>query len=780
MMSWKNIRLIFQREVRDQLRDRRTLFTITVLPLVLYPLLGMSFLQVTQFMQEHPTRVELRGREWLPKSPALLAESHFADPWCNERERELLNLQIVASPVETTSSDPTSASKVGQEEQASQARREIESGKYDAILLIPPHFAEQLEEFRKSLRERASSGLTPDSTDSDIRSSAAATSTVVATQVPEPQLYLSGARDKSRIAAGRVEVVLKRWREAIVAEALRESHIPENVVAPFAIKGQDVAEVSKHRAATWSKVLPFVVLIWALTGAFYPAVDLCAGEKERGTLETLLSSPAERSEIVWGKLLTVMLFSVTTALLNMVSITITSTMFVSQLAQTHPLALAQFGSPPIAALGWLIVALLPVSALFSALALAVASFARSSKEGQYYLMPLLFVMFPLMILSLMPGVELSLGTSLIPVTGVMLLLRALIEGQYIQALTVTPTVFVVTAAGCYLAIRWAVEQFNNENVLFRESERWDMRILLRHFIRDREATPTFAQAMFCGMILLVIRFFVSLGSRGIGDNWQDFSASTASALLLSIFVPPLFLTLAMTRSPRATLLLYRPRWWTMAAVIGLAITVHPISVEFARGIRIVYPVSADVMRELQKLETLFAQAPSVWSILLLLAFTPAICEELAFRGFILTGLRSRGSDGAAILISAVFFAAVHSVIQQSIHAFGIGLLIGFVAVHTRSIWPCMLFHLAHNSLQILVSFQIGSWMDQYPVIANFATIDGSGHRFSPVVVFAAAAATAAILYCIRRKGRSPSVVDEPTFEGTMADEQINSPKTARG
>jgi sodium transport system permease protein len=165
MMSWKNIRLIFQREVRDQLRDRRTLFTITVLPLVLYPLLGMSFLQVTQFMQEHPTRVELRGSEWLPKSPALLAESHFADPWCNERERELLNLQIVASRTETTGSEPTSASQVSQEDQASQARREIESGKYDAILLIPPHFAEQLEEFRKSLTERASGGLTTNSTD---------------------------------------------------------------------------------------------------------------------------------------------------------------------------------------------------------------------------------------------------------------------------------------------------------------------------------------------------------------------------------------------------------------------------------------------------------------------------------------------------------------------------------------------------------------------------------------------------------------------------------------
>ena len=57
----------------------------------------------------------------------------------------------------------------------------------------------------------------------------------------------------------------------------------------------------------WSKILPFVVLIWALTGAFYPAIDLCAGEKERGTLETLLSSPAQRSEIVWGKLLSVVI-----------------------------------------------------------------------------------------------------------------------------------------------------------------------------------------------------------------------------------------------------------------------------------------------------------------------------------------------------------------------------------------------------------------------------------------------------------------------------------------
>src|ERR1700741_435718 len=109
---------------------------------------------------------------------------------------------------------------------------------------------------------------------------------------------------------------------------------------------------TQRSAAMWSKILPFVLLIWALTGAFYPAVDLCAGEKEGGTLETLLSSPAERIEIVWGKLFTVMLFSVTTAVLNIRSMGITGSLVMKNLPG--------FGPPPPLAPLWLFIALLPV------------------------------------------------------------------------------------------------------------------------------------------------------------------------------------------------------------------------------------------------------------------------------------------------------------------------------------------------------------------------------------------------------------------------------------
>ena len=78
-MKWQNVKLIFRRELRDQLRDRRTLFTIAVLPLMLYPLLGMVGLQISQFMKQHPTKIWVIGAENLPESPALIAEEQITE-----------------------------------------------------------------------------------------------------------------------------------------------------------------------------------------------------------------------------------------------------------------------------------------------------------------------------------------------------------------------------------------------------------------------------------------------------------------------------------------------------------------------------------------------------------------------------------------------------------------------------------------------------------------------------------------------------------------------------
>ncbi len=94
----------------------------------------------------------------------------------------------------------------------------------------------------------------------------------------------------------------------------------------------------------------------------------------------------------------------------------------------------------------------------------------------------------------------------------MLLLRAVVEGQYAEAALFAPPVLLVTGGCCLLAIRWAVDQFNNESVLFRESERVDLGLWLRHLVRDRGPTPTVGQAIACGVLLLTIRFFATFAA----------------------------------------------------------------------------------------------------------------------------------------------------------------------------------------------------------------------------------------------------------------------------
>ena len=71
-------------------------------------------------------------------------------------------------------------------------------------------------------------------------------------------------------------------------------------------------------------------------------------------------------------------------------------------------------------------------------------------------------------------------------------------------------VVAVTGTCCYIAVRWAIDQFNKESVLFRESERLDLRLWLKHTIRNRGATPTAAAAVVCGVLILVGGFFVGL------------------------------------------------------------------------------------------------------------------------------------------------------------------------------------------------------------------------------------------------------------------------------
>ena len=786
-MNWSNLKLIVAREARDQLRDRRTIFMIVVLPLLLYPLLGMSFFQISQFLREQPTSVLIVGYEETTDSPVLVENDHFSPFLFSKPENyKLLDLHFAQSEPYENGSDTAGGPRISTEEEAREA---VIAGRYDAALFFPSDFSKQLARARRAHAQwarnvrnsTANNAITnvPDATsDSKNEDNSAelseedTTFTGVLPKVPQPEIIYTTAGEKSQIAFARLFDVLRRWREEISRDNLIVGGVPPSAVKPFEVETSDIAEeTGKSGVAAWAKLLPMMLLIWALTGAFYPAIDLCAGEKERGTLETLLCSPAERSEIVCGKLITVMLFSIITAILNILSVGLTGWLVLARMPG--------FGPPPTDAAIWLLLALIPVSALYSALCLALAAFARSSKEGQYYLMPLLLITMPLVILPMTPSVDLNLGTSLIPITNIVLLLRCLLEGHFWQAVQFALPVIAVTLACCLLAIRWAVDQFNQESVLFRESERLSVGLWLHHLRRDRMDTPTVGAAVFCGILILVVKFFMSC-AISTPTNFDEIADMLVVTQLAVILTPALLMTIMFTRRPMKTLLVGKDAWrpvvvLAIPAAFLLAVALNPVVNTIQAAVMRLYPIDPSILA----LDKIFRDAPNFWVLLLLIAVLPAVCEEIAFRGFILSGFRHMGHKWRAIIWCSILFGLTHSILQQSILASLVGVVIGFIAVQTGNLLPCITFHITHNSLALLSTKITPELYNRWSWLKTIfeSSEDGLAYKW-PAIVIAVAFSTILLFWFYQLPyGKSEEEEIVEAIEHGSADPEIEDDDT---
>ena len=305
-------------------------------------------------------------------------------------------------------------------------------------------------------------------------------------------------------------------------------------------------------------------------------------------------------------------------------------------------------------------------------------------------------------------IELNLGNSLIPITGGILILRALIQGEYVQALPYLVPVVLVTIICCWLAIRWAIEQFNRESVLFRDSERFELRAWLVHLVRDRQPTPSFGAAMACVLFIFFAQFVMRIGLGAVAEGVHDLSPLAIVLVVyqfVCIGVPALVMTFLFTSQPRRTLLLDGwPRGSTCLAAVLLAFCLHPPGQHFVLWVHELYPVSEDVLADSETFAQLVTGSSNFWLPFLVMALLPAILEELAFRGFVLSGLRHVGHKWWAIGLSAVFFGMAHTVVQQSLVAGVLGLVLGYLAIQTGHLLPCILFHMTYNGLMLATTW----------------------------------------------------------------------------
>jgi sodium transport system permease protein len=719
-LRWRNVGTIFRREARDQLRDRRTLFMVFVLPLLLYPILGMGILQLSATFDQKPRTIVILGAENLPKSPALLnADRNGFEPslFLVPKDAALLKVEL-----KTENWDWTRPGAV---------RKGIRGGLAEAVLIIPPDLKQQIDTIGSAKLE-----VLYDSTD-------------------EP----------SQVAYARVRNVLQNWRDAIVDARLVSDHKPPGYTEPVAVKGEDVAPENEVGGSIWGRIFPFLLVIMALTGAFYPAVDLCAGEKERGTMETLLISPATRSEIVLGKFLTVMLASMSTAVLNLVSMGLTGLQLAGHVASMGPKSAGKMATmiapPSPTSYFWMLLLLMPLSAFFAALCVALATLAKSMKEGQYYMTPLYLVSLPLILVTLAPEVTLNLFFSLVPITGVSLLLKALILGDYDTARRFFLPVILPTLVYAWIALRWAVDLFNREDVIFREAESFDLKSWFRHLIRDKEPTPNAGSALFCFAVMLSLAWF----SMQFGAATSPLKGMVIGHLVY-ILGPPVILALLLTSNPKRTLRLRWPSLGELGLAGGLALALNPIVREVAYHVEKLFPVSSVIQTSLAELTR---QIPNLGVGLVVFALMPALTEEIAFRGYILSGLQRTYKPGTAIVLSALLFGFLHVLLSLFVQLFGatlLGLVLGLIAIRTGSLWPGVLFHFLNNALGLLTVE--GARHPSLSTVSSWLFRDPGEALYRPGVLVIAGAVSVVLLTLVWRI--RPSKLLEPSTSTDALDD----------
>jgi sodium transport system permease protein len=400
-MSLRNIAVVYRKEVTEWVRDRRTLISTVIIPLLLFPLLMVGFsslavVMVGKAQQETPKVMILGGQD----SPQILEKLHSFD-----------KIDIVPS--------------------ADDWKHEISEKQIRAAAEIPKDFQAAVE-----------SG-----------------------HAETVKIYYYEGDLKSSFGADRLEKFFKDYSDSVVSSRLSSHNLPDSLLKPFDIKQQNVASAEKVSGATLGGIVGYMVILLCMTGAMYPAIDLTAGEKERGTMETILSSPISRTDLVFGKFGLVLSASLTTAILAVISMGVSfSAVGKAHILKASDAAQMQLKIGVDAAIMVFLMAL-PVAILFAAVLLTIALFAKSHKEAQSYVTPMTFVVIIPAVASLMPGVELTPKLALIPILNTSLVCKEIISGTYHW--NSIAIIFLSTCVYAAVALFLAVKMFQRESVLFR-------------------------------------------------------------------------------------------------------------------------------------------------------------------------------------------------------------------------------------------------------------------------------------------------------------------------
>ncbi|WP_339733074.1 ABC transporter permease subunit/CPBP intramembrane protease [uncultured Gimesia sp.] len=664
---------LLQKELREILRDRRTVITLILMPLLVYPLLG---LMLQKFLLTQVTQVsEIEYLIVLSNDP----EAQLFRALFNQGE------EILAEKEKSKTAE--AAASAGEPNATKNALAAFQQVKPVIKFMIADEAGDN-----SSIDKLISEGAV----DVGVRYSPLETKNKNSLQEQTSgrfEITYGAQSAHSRRAAEYVEERLQAVRWDYRDQLL--NNMGESELVPFETT---VSTVKSEMGQAYSLVtiVPLILILMTMTGAVYPAIDLTAGERERGTLETLIAAPLPRMWILSAKFFTVLVVAILTALVNMTAMLAT--------AYANGLETVLFGEGMTLLILLEILLLLVIfAAFFSAVLLCITSFARSFKEAQAYLIPLMLISMAPGILGMVPDLKMTLVWAVVPLANIVLLSRDFLLHDA-QPLLFFVSVFSTLFYGV-VALSLAARIFGTDTILYQTETSWS------DFFKRSKKThlePALSNAMLCLAVMFPV-FILSAAFVGrlSGITFsQRLLVSGTLTFCLFFMIPLLFAWLGGVKL-KTGFRWFRPKVLSCLVAILLGFTLWPFAYEIEIMALTDHRIeSLSKIFESMKLEL---SAIPLWVKLVSLAVLPAVCEELFFRGYLLSAFLNRFSSTGAILASSFLFALFHVIVRDSLFierffpSFFMGLCLGYVNVISRSVIPGILLHMIHNGLLITIA-----------------------------------------------------------------------------
>lgn len=567
-MRFSIVKEIFKKEVLELLRDKKNLFMMFILPLLMYPLITVGISQVMMASMDSMGKQEVR----------LLID---------DKVDEDIYMFIKNSKKIDKTDDYGQISIYRKSIDESGIKKEVKNETYDIAL----------------------------AKDKDNKY----------------KIYIDTRSDKAQLISDRISGILDEYKDEKIEKTLKNSGLnPEKTLNPITYTSVSVAESQEEAGGIIGRIIPFMLIVGILSGAVYPAADMIAGEKERGTLETLLTMPIKNIELIAGKYASVAFTAIVSALINLLSMGLTTYYFYMTAAKMMGGINLNFDvSKMFLPILITLVSLLVFTLVISALSMCVCSFAKNYKQAQGYLTPLMLVTMIPAYASMIPMLELNTKTAIIPVVNVVMLIKAVFFMDVNMKLA--GLVLLSNLAFIVIALVLLAKIFKSEEILFGGAENISILNARRNIKKNN--LPSVSDGILIFAIELV--YLLTLGSY-IQVSYGTLGILLSQVLLLAIvlvyswYIKADFRKVFSLNKINLSQLGYGLLLWMAAFLVMMVISWLILQLS---------PSAQEMSKKLG--DVLFGD--NIFLNVITVAMAPAICEEALFRGFILTAFSNKKS-----------------------------------------------------------------------------------------------------------------------------------------